>query len=394
MVKKATIPAAGVTLTDKLAFGHLTRIFPMPLVRRTLEKCDRQTERVRDLPTELIVYLQILQGWFSNRPQKESLACVTESLQYLFGLKDFKLPTKAAISKRRSKVGWEPLKLLFDQACEPLSKPKTKGSYYREWLPVALDGTLFDVEDTPRNDLHFGRSENQNSEGPYPKARVVALMEIGTRTAFEIEIGTYNDSELTLAEKLIPQLSDRYIVLADRLFMSYDLFTKASAKGSALLFRSRLDRVLNPLEELADHSYIAMIYPSTGTERKKRGVKIRVIEYEVRGSKTGEIIRLITNILDPKDASAEDLANLYHDRWEIETMLDEIKTHLEIKLIRSKTPTLAIQEIYGIFMAHYAIKAVMHDAALEIDIDPDELSFTHSACVMRRAIISSGAFPP
>jgi len=394
MAKKTATAAAGVTLMDKLAFGHLTRIFPVQIVREALSQYNRQTKRIRGLPTEAIVYLQILQGWFSNRPQKESLACATESLQYLFGLKQFELPSKAAISKRRGFVGWEPMKSLFDRVCQPLSKPSTQGAYYRGWLLTAIDGTDFDVEDEPANDLHFDRPENQKSKGNYPQAKAVALMEVSTRTAFELEIGKYRDSEITLAQKLIPTFTKDYLILADQLFMSYELFSKASAQGSALLFRARLDRVLDRVEEFDDDSYISIIYPSTGTDRKKRGIKVRVIEYEVKGTQSGEVIRLITNILDPKLGPAEELAGLYHERWEFETMLDEIKTHLEVEVIRSKRPKLVIQEIYGIFMAHYAIKTVMHDAALETDIDPDDLSFVHSVRVVRRSIISSGAFPP
>jgi hypothetical protein len=394
MTQKKTTAAAGVTLLDKLAFGHLTRIFTIQAVREALSEYDRQTKRIRDLPTEVIVYLQILQGWFSNRPQMESLACATESLQYLYGLKQFKLPSKSAISQRRGKVGWEPMKFLFDKVCRPLSKPTTKGSFYRGWLLTAIDGTDFEVEDEPANDLYFDRPENQKSKGPYPQAKAVALMEIGTRTSFQLEIGKYRDSEITLAEKLVPTFKKEYLIIADRLFMSYDLFTKASEKGSALLFRARLDRVLERVEDLDDGSYISLIYPSTGAARKTRGVKVRVIEYEVNGTQSGEIVRLITNILEPETAPADELAALYHQRWEFETMLDELKTHLDVKIIRSKLPKLVIQEIYGIFMSHYAIKSVMHDAALETDIDPDDLSFIHSVRVVRRSIISSGAFPP
>ena len=386
--------SAGVTLLEKMAFGHLTNIFPLESVRDALAEHNRKTVRVRELPTELTVYLQILQGLYGERPQKEVLACTTEGLQYLFGTKEFKLPSKAAISKRRSHVGWEPLKLLFDRCCKPLSKPGTKGSYYKNWLVTALDGTDFDLADTPENDKYFGRSQNQNSVGPYPKAHAVALMEVGTRTAIGLEIGVYRDSELTLAEKLIPTLSCRYLVLADRLFMSYDLFKEASDTGAALVFRARLDRKLDPVEYLNDGSFISMIYPSEGPNRKQRGIKVRAIEYEVVGSPSGEIIRLITSILDPRDAPADDLATLYHERWEIETMLDELKTHLEIKIVRSKTPNLVKQEIYGIFMAHYALKSVMHGAARRDDIDPDNVSFIHSVRVIRRAIISSGAFSP
>lgn len=394
MARKREIAAAGVTLMDKLAFGHLTRIYPIQTVRDALSKYDCQTRRIRELPTEVVVYLQILQGWFSNRPPKESLACATESLQYLFGVTEFKLPGKSAISQRRSAVGWEPMKSLFDEVCRPLSKPATKGAYYRNWLVTALDGTDFDIQDTPANDLYFDRPENQNSAGPYPQARVVALMEVGTRTAFQLEIGKYRDSEITLAENLVPTFTKDYLIMADRLFMSYDLFTKASSQGAALLFRSRLDRKLEEVERFDDNSYISIIYPKTGPNRKERGMKVRVLEYEVKGTQSGENIRLITNILDPKDAPALELAGLYHQRWEFETMLDEMKTHLEIQLIRSKIPKLAIQEIYGIFMAHYAIKTIMHDAALNTDIDPDDLSFIHSVRVLRRSIVSSGAFPP
>jgi IS4 transposase len=146
---------------------------------------------------------------------------------------------------------------------------------------------------------------------------------------------------------------------------------------------------------LSDGSYLANIYASTDRSHRE-GLLVRVIEYTVNGAQQTEPYRLITNILDPQTAPAEELAALYRERWEFENMLDELKTHLNdnATTLRSRTPDLVIQEIYGLVMAHYAVRAIMYEAAYSAQLDPDELSFVHSIRVLRRKLPTFGSFPP
>ncbi len=115
---------------------------------------------------------------------------------------------------------------------------------------------------------------------------------------------------------------------------------------------------------------------------------------DVPGAET--IYRLITTILDAKLAPAKELAARYHERWEIETTLDELKTHLRGAqiVLSSKTPELVRQEFYGLLMAHFAIRGLLHEAALPADEDPDRLSFVHAVQVVQRRMPRYVAIPP
>ena len=149
---------------------------------------------------------------------------------------------------------------------------------------------------------------------------------------------------------------------------------------------------------MPDGSYLSRLYLCISDRRNRRNsIPVRVIDYRLKDlAETEPIYRLITTILDPDQASAQELAALYHERWEIETALDELKTHLRGAqiVLRSKTPELVKQEFYGLLMAHFAIRGLMHEAALQADEDPDRLSFIHSVRVVQRRMPRFAAIPP
>ena len=188
------------------------------------------------------------------------------------------------------------------------------------------------------------------------------------------------------------------LCLADRLFPGYQLWQMAAKTGADLLWRTKRTARLDMEKRLADGSYLSRIYLNTADRRKRRkAIQVRVIEYRLKDVSNAETIyRLITTILDPKQAPARELAALYHERWEIEITLDELKTHLRGAqiVLRSKTPELVQQEFYGLLMAHYAIRGLMHEAALKADEDPDRLSFLHSVRVVQRRMATHVTIPP
>jgi hypothetical protein len=196
-------------------------------------------------------------------------------------------------------------------------------------------------------------------------------------------------------QEIIEKLEPGMICLADRGFTGFSLFKQAAETGARLLWRVRKDVILDAERQFSDGSYLAKIYCHLD-KRRTDGMYVRVIEYKVKDSNRNEPIRLLTNIMDPRSARALDLAELYAERWEIEMALDEIKTHMlgNALTLRSKAPELAIQELYGGFMAHYCVRSVMHEAARLGNLDDDELSFTHSVRVIRRKMPSFGIFPP
>jgi hypothetical protein len=386
---------AGVRISDKITLGHFHRLFPKDVVNQCLIETGRATQRKRELPNDLIVYYAMMLAIYREASQQEVLSCIAEGLQWLYGFSDFKITGRSGISQARTRVGWEPLKQVYDRCAQPLAKPGSRGCFYRNWRLVALDGSTLSVDDCAENDAFFGRPRNQKSDGAYPQARLVGLVECGTHAIWSLAVGKFNQSELTLANQILDRLKPGMLCIADRLFMSFELFKSASATGSELLFRARIDRQLPLVESLPDGSYLAEI--CSGEDRKRVSpLTVRVIEYEVVGSNGPELYRLITTILDWEDAPAEELARLYQERWEIETTFAELKTHLNdsAPFLRSRTPDLVIHEIYGLVMAHFAIRAIMYDAAATKNLDPDLLSFTHSLRVIRRKLPSFGAFPP
>jgi hypothetical protein len=275
---------------------------------------------------------------------------------------------------------------------------ESKGSWYRQWRLVSVDGSTLDIADEKRNDAAYGRPGASRGSSAYPQVRFVSLVEGGTRVLFGTRMGPYDTSEIALAHEVITRLRAEMLCLADRNFFSFQLWNKARATGADLLWRIKKNLRLPCEKRLPDGSYLSRIYPSDRDRRRQtNGVVVRVIEYCLEGVEDSEpVYRLLTTILDPEKAPAEELAALYHERWEIETALDELKTHLRGAriVLRSKTPALVEQEFYGLLMAHFAIRGLMHEAALKADEDPDRLSFLHAVRVVRRKLPLYVAIPP
>jgi IS4 transposase len=208
----------------------------------------------------------------------------------------------------------------------------------------------------------------------------------------------YATSEITLAHEVVRSLRKGMLCLADRGLPSYQLWQTAAQTGADLLWRTRQNAQLDAERRLPDGSYLSRLYASTADRRHQRsGIAVRVIDYRLKDVPGAEpIYRMITTILDPAQAPAKELAALYHERWEIETALDELKTHLRGAqiVLRSKTPELVRQEFFGLLMAHFAIRGLMHEAALKEDEDPDRLSFLHSVRVVQRRMARFTAIPP
>jgi hypothetical protein len=201
-----------------------------------------------------------------------------------------------------------------------------------------------------------------------------------------------------LAQEVLDQLQPDMLCLADRGFFSYQLWQRASKTGAALVWRVKKNLRLPVRQRLSDGSYLSQIYASSRNRRLDRGgIWVRVIEYRLEGIEDGEpLYRLVTNLLDEQAAPAAELAALYHERWEIESAFDELKTHLRGRqiVLRSKTPELALQEFYGLLLAHFAVRSLMHQAALQGKVDPDELSFVHAVRVIKRKLPTVLAIPP
>jgi hypothetical protein len=290
------------------------------------------------------------------------------------------------------------LRQLHDEVVGPIATKETQGAWYRAWHLVSLDGSTMDVADERVNERAFGRPTASRGQSAFPQLRFVSLVENGTHVLFGTQVGDYGTGELALAKGTLGYLKAGTLCLADRYFFGFDLWNQAKSTGADLLWRVKKNLLLPVEERLADGSYLSWVYPSRKDQRRRsNGVVVRVIEYHLEGVPGAEpIYRLLTTILDPEKAPAEELAALYHERWEIETAFDELKTHLKgAKIVlRSKTPDLVRQEFYGLLMAHFAVRGLMHEAALRAQEDPDRLSFIHAVRVVRRRLPAYHAIPP
>jgi len=394
----AELPA-GSRVTDYISLGVIAKYFPPIKVNEILSDAGKASIRQRDLPAHVVVYYVVALALYMQSSYREVLRCLLEGIQWLRDpASPARVAGKSGISQARSRLGWKPLKRLFETVATPIATKQSKGAWYRRWRLVTLDGSTLDIADNQENEAAFGRPSASRGSSAFPQIRFAALLENGTRVLFAARMDGCRSSEITLASDLVQALKKGMLCLADRYFLGYELWQKAKAAGADLLWRGRKNLRLDVDRRLTDGSYLSRIYSSTSDWRRKRnGIVVRVIEYTLEGVPDSEsIYRLVTTILDPADAPAEELAALYHQRWDVETALDELKTHLRGRkiVLRSKTPDLVRQEFYGLLLAHYAIRGLMHEAASGAGEDPDELSFLHAVRVIRRRLPRFAAIPP
>jgi len=403
----------------------IAKTFPLEKIRAVLAATGTASVRERALPAHVMVYYVVAMALYMQSSCREVLRCLLEGV--LLGLNrsatvkakaaskstikvagksavkvvaklTVKVAGKSAISQARARLGWEPVRRLHDDLVRPIAVPTTRGAWYRAWRLVSLDGSTLDVADDEANEEAFGRQRSGRGSSAFPQIRFVSLVENGTHVLFGSQMADYGTSEVALAKAVLASLLPGMLCLADRLFFGFQLWKLARETGADLLWRIKKNMRLACEDRLPDGSYLSRIYPSVKDWRRKtNGVQVRVIDYRLDGVADAEpIYRLVTTILDHTKAPAAQLAALYHERWEIETALDELKTHLRgAKIVlRSKTPDLVRQEFYGLMMAHFAIRGLMHEAALKADDDPDRLSFLHAVRVIRRKLPRFAAIPP
>ncbi len=389
----------GTRITDYISLGVITKTFPVSSIGSVLSKTGTASVRQRDLPAQVVVYYVIALALYMQSSYREVLRCLLEGVQWLrdpsIGVR---VAGKSGISQARTRLGWEPLRQLHDELVKPVAVGSTRGAWYRNWRLVSLDGSTFDVADEKANEDAFSRPGASRGSSAYPQIRFVSLVENGTHVLFGSQMDGYRTGEITLAKAVLPRLKSNMLCLADRNFFGFELWQQAQSTGADLLWRMKKNMRMACEKRLADGSYLSQVYPSLRDWRQKtNGVVLRVIDYRLEGIEGAEpIYRLATTILDSGKAPAGELAALYHERWEIETAFDELKTHLRGAqiVLRSKTPDLVRQEFYGLMMAHFAIRGLMHEASLKADQDPDRLSFLHAVRVIRRKMAVYGAIPP
>jgi hypothetical protein len=389
----------GARITDYISLGVIGKAFPDSAIGAVLARTGKASLRQRDLPAQVVVYYVIALALYMQSSYREVLRCLLEGVQWLRDPSaEVRVAGKSGISQARTRLGWEPLRQLHDELVKPIAVRSTRGSWYRTWRLVSVDGSTFDVADEKANEDAFSRPGASRGASAYPQIRFVSLVENGTHVLFGSQMDGYRTGEITLAKAVLPSLGKGMLCLADRNFFGFELWKLAQGTGADLLWRMKKNMRMACEKRLPDGSYLSRVYPSERDWRHKtNGIDLRVIDYRLEGIEGAEpIYRLATTILDPGKAPAEELAALYQERWEIETAFDELKTHLRgAKIVlRSKTPDLVRQEFYGLLMAHFAIRGLMHEAALKAGEAPDRLPFLHAVRVVRRKLQAYGTIPP
>jgi hypothetical protein len=399
MARTKAVLGPGARLSDYLSASLLARVYPPELVHEVLNEHGVNSQRIRSFPAAATCYYCMALSLYPEAAYEDVFAVVAQGLAWMQGSAAVPTVAKSSISAARSKIGCEPLRALHERACVPLANTRDQPhAFYAGLRLVAIDGSNFEVPDEADNASEFGYPGSRTGHAAYPQAQCGVLVECATHAIIGANLGPYRAAEWDICQPLLARLSSDMLCLADRGFNGYSHWKAASDTGAQLLWRCVANRQLPVLRSLDDGSYLSVIYPDAKSRRTRSGeITLRVIEYALPGVPDAQArYRLITTLLDPVQAPALELATLYHERWEVEGVFDELKTHLaqRRRTLRSKMPDGVRQEFLGWVLAHYAVCWLMHQAASAHRVRQRSLSFTGHVQLLRRAQPRSGAFPP
>jgi hypothetical protein len=416
------VVGGGGRLTDQVSLGVLASWVPRDAVDEAVTVAGKGAKRAGGkLPPHVVAYLVMALALFADDDYEGVAARLTETLQaWDCWDESWEVPTSGGITQARQRLGSEPMRELFAQVAVPVAGEETQGAFLGPWRLMAIDGFEWDAPATSENTAAFGftGAHGEEQKAAFPKVRVVTISECGSHAMVAAAVGGVagkGAGEQVLARQLYPQLHDDWLLIADRNFFSWASWCTAADTGAALLWRAKSTLRLPVLELLPDGSYLSvLINPKINKDPARRllieaarrgealeedqGRYARVIDYEVpdrRGNGKAELIALITTITGPRPAPAAVLAQAYHQRWEHETGNQQLKTYLRGpgRVLRSGSPDMVRQEIYGYLLTHYVISALTCKAATEAGIDPDRVKFRRTVRIARRRV-ADPAFSP
>lgn len=367
-------PAPSGPLADpKTAVRLFLRAVPLPEIEAVLAHTGKTEKRRRSLPAALVVQLVICLCLLRDAASRAVLA-------YLVG-DDETLPSKMAITKARYRLGPRPLMELFARLAKPMATPETvPGAFYAGLRLVALDSTFIDVPDTPANERVFGRALAPRGRTAFPSLRLVTLCECGTHVKLAARVRPYRIAEFAVGCDILERsLAPGMLLLTDRGFTFPRTVDLVASRGAHILGRVTANIALPVLETHPDGSWLSRM----GT------TAVRAIRYRIEGENISAEFTIATTLLDWRAHPADELAQLYHERWEIETAYDEIKTHQQGRpngqatLIRAQIPKGVVQEIYAMLVAHTILHTLMIAAAAQKGVDPDRVSFKTTLNIVR-----------
>lgn len=384
--------AAASRFSQELKVEALSRAVSEKEIKAALAAEGVATIRERKLNMVVTVIFVIVMNLYAHLSIGRVMKKLGRGLRYVWPDPDYVLPGDSALAYRRKQLGARPMVRLFHQVCRPLAEADTPGAYLFGLRLMAIDGSVDDVPDTPENGAVFGRHHSDRGQSAFPQVQGVYLIECGTHAIVDAGFWPCHTSERVGGYRMLRSVEPGMLVMWDSGLHAYAMVAGVVQRGGHVL--SRLPSHVKPEwgYTLPDGSYLAYLYPAD-YQRRKAGERllVRVIPYTLTDPAWpgyGEPHRLITTLLDPDLYPLLDLVCGYHERWEAEITFDELDTHQRLldRPLRSLTPVGVIQELYGLLIAHYAVRCLMHDAALQAGLDPDRLSFINAIEVIRDAI--------
>ena len=381
MVRIGKEVAACKRWSTRQHLSALKRIIPRKQVKAALRQTRLRGNPCSRVGDDFMVWFVIAIGLFCRD-------CYRQIHRWLVPWKRNGVPGRSTLCMARQRIGAAPLIELARSVVKLLAGSETPGAFHRDLRLMAMDGFVLDIPDMPANDRVFGRPGNQRSAGAFPQAHVVGLVEAGTHVFWRWLIKPCHVDERVMARPLMKHLEKGMLLLWDRGFPCYDLVRTAVGREAHLLARGKSNRIFPIRRVLSDGSYLSRMYNDESDRRADRnGIDVRIIEYTLDDptrTGCGEKHRLLTTLLDETLDPAVSLVELYHVRWEEELSIDELKTHeMERPVLRSQTPAGVVQEIYGLMLAHYVVRTLMHEAGRQIPISPLRLSFTGTLKILR-----------
>jgi Insertion element 4 transposase N-terminal/Transposase DDE domain len=399
-------------LTDVIGIGTLTRLVPRELVDEVVSSAGRKEIRRNKLPARVMVYFVMAMALFYGDSYEEVMRKLADGLDYVgTWRREWEMPSPGGLCHARQRLGAEVMREIYERVAVPCAMRSTKGAWLAGRRLMAVDGFGVEAPDSEENASYFGYA-GKKGRSAFPFVRMAALVECGTHAVVAAEIAKDGEGEETLTRRILSggAAGPDMIIMADSGLYSYANFRMAVDSGADALFRVGANLDLPALEWFPDGSYLSYIADSPEKSRNNYrlrhglvkltdlpGIYVRALDYEVTDRGDGEeIITLVTNVTDPEDIPAVELAAAYHERWEAELVFDELKTHQRgaATILRSRKPEMVEQEIWGLLLTHYGIRHLMREAADQADLDPDRMSFIRALRVIRRHVTGQAAFSP
>lgn len=378
------------------SFEVFSRTLDIEWVTQALEATGTASVRRRKMPAEFAVWLVIGMALLRDRSIEE----VVTHLSLVLG--DRKSPRRlshSAIFEARERLGCGALAVLFHQSAQKWAAPSAHALRWRGLAVYGVDGTTMLTPDTAENEQAFGRPRNGETAASYPQVRLVALLVLRSHLLANFAAGPYRVGEQTLAKKLWDGLPDHSVVIVDKGFINYLVFCQIQHQGidHHWLCRAKPNlkwRVLrslgdgDDLVEIRIHHHLLRDHPEL-----PKVLVVRAVRYQRRGFRPQT---LLTSLLDPAAYPANEVVELYHERWELEISFDEIKTHTleRAETLRSKTPERICQELWGLAIAYNLVRQEMAGVAERLHLPPRRLSYRHSLMFIRNFLVSAWCASP